>query len=147
MAAFLRHNLIFELNRIGARALQRAYRMTHVERIAEARVRIDDKRQVHCIANARRMLRDFREAHEAEIRHAERHVRHARAGDVDRLEAEIGGDARAHCIERAGQEQAAARVHPFAKGGTAAGRGSGHGFGSGKRVRARRRLMRRRLQC
>jgi hypothetical protein len=123
VAAFLRADLVFELDRVGAGALQRAHRVAHIERIAEARIGIDDERQVHGVANPRRVFGDLVQAHEAEIGQAERHVRHARAGDVERLETRIGDHARAQRVEGARHEQGAALLDRGAKGGAAVGCG------------------------
>src|SRR5471030_259663 len=74
----------------SARALEHAHGVAHVERVAEAGVGVDDQRQVHRVADARGVVGDLMQAHEALVRHAEPHVGDAGAGDVDRLEAEVG---------------------------------------------------------
>jgi hypothetical protein len=116
VAAALGRDLVLELDAVGARALQRAHRVPHVQRIAEAGVGIDDQRQVHRVADARRVVGDLGQAHEGLVGQAEPHVGDAGAGDVDRLEAEVFDDAGRQRVERARHHHAAARLGQGSEG-------------------------------
>jgi hypothetical protein len=109
MTAALRMHLVFQLYAVGPGPLQRAHRVIDVERIAKAGVGIDDQRQLHRIADARRVLGDFMQAHEALVGHGKPHIGHAGAGDVDGLEAQVFDELGRQGIERAGHQGAAAR--------------------------------------
>jgi hypothetical protein len=78
MAAALGRDLVFELDAVGARALQHAHRVAHVQRVAEAGVGIDDQRQAHRVADARRVVGYFMQAHEGLVGQPEPHVGDAR---------------------------------------------------------------------
>ena len=67
------------------------------------------ERHFHGIADAGRVVGDVGQAHEALVGHAEPHIGHARARDINGLEAEIGDQPGRHGIEGAGHENAAAR--------------------------------------
>ncbi|MCY1238474.1 hypothetical protein D9M72_512150 [compost metagenome] len=108
MAAALGRDLVLELDAVGARALQHAHRVAHVQRVAEAGVGIDDQRQVHGVADARRVVGDLVQAHEALVGQAEPHVGDARAGDVNGFEAQVFDDARRQRVEGARHQHAAA---------------------------------------
>ncbi len=71
VAAALGADLVFELDAVCPCPLEHAHRVAHVERIAEAGVGVDQQRQVHRVADARRVLGDLVQAHEGLVRPAE----------------------------------------------------------------------------
>ncbi len=77
--------------------------MGDIDRVAEAGVRIDNQRQIDDAANGQDVLRDLAQVHEFKIGQPEVHVGEARAGEINRLEAEIGDHPRSERIRRAGQ--------------------------------------------
>ena len=107
--------LVLDLHGARAGALQRADRVAHVQRVAEAGVGVDHDRQLHRIADRRRVLGDLRQADEAEVGQAEKRVRQPRAGQIDGLEAELLDDARRQRIGCAGHEQRIAPLEPLAE--------------------------------
>ena len=62
VAAAFRADLVLDLHRARAGALERADRVAHVQRIAEAGIGVDHDRQLHRIADRRRVLGDLRQA-------------------------------------------------------------------------------------
>jgi hypothetical protein len=52
------------------------------------------------------VLGDLAQVHKAEVRQAEVHVGEPRAGQIDRLEAEIGDDPGSQSVRRAGDKHA-----------------------------------------
>ncbi len=92
---------------VGPGALQHAHGAINVHGIAEAGIGIDDERQLDRVAHRGGVLRQIGEAHETEIGYAEVGVGEPGAGDIDRLEAEPGDDARRQRVGGAGHEQAA----------------------------------------
>ena len=89
----------------GAGALEQAHGALHVERIAEARVDVDDERQGADVADPRRGLGELGHGQEPEVGHAELRVGDAGAGQVDRLVAEILDNARDQRVGGAGHQQ------------------------------------------
>ena len=87
--AALREDLVLELERVRACALERAHRALEVERIAEPGVRVDDDRDRHRLADRRDVGGHLGGGRESEIGGAEMRVRNSRAGDID--ERETGG--------------------------------------------------------
>ena len=77
--------------------------MGDVDRVAEASVRIDNQRQIDDAANRQDVLRDLAQVHESKIGQPEVHVGEARAGEINRLEAEISDHPRGERIWGAGQ--------------------------------------------
>jgi hypothetical protein len=106
--ASLRRNLVFELDAVGARALQGAHCVVGVEGIAKAGVGVHDQRQLHGVADAGGVVGDVGEAHEGLVGQAEPHVGNASAGDVNGLEAQVCHHAGREGVERAGHDDAAA---------------------------------------
>ena len=68
MAAALREGLVFELDRVGAGALQQPNRALRVERVAVAGVGVDDKRRRDAVADEAQRIRDFATASRARCR-------------------------------------------------------------------------------
>ena len=67
------------------------------------------------VADARRVVGDVGQADEAQVGHAEEHVGHAGAAEVDGLEAEVLDDARGQRVGGAGHQQPRrACLRPFA---------------------------------
>ena len=85
VAAFLRENLIFDLDPRRARAFQDAHRPRHVHRIAEARIGVGKDRYRNRVTDHRHVIRDLAQCDEADVGNAKRHVGNAGAGDVDGL--------------------------------------------------------------
>jgi hypothetical protein len=99
VSAFLRENLILDLQGGGAGALEEANGALHVERVAEARVDVDDERQRADVADPRGGLGDLGRSQQPDVRHAELRVRDPGSSEVHRLIAEILDDA---CNKRVG---------------------------------------------
>jgi hypothetical protein len=98
MPALLRADLIFKLNHVGTRALERASGVPHVNGVAEPGVGIDDQWQVNDIADCRRVLHKFGQGDECKVGQAEQRVGQAGAGQVDGFKAKIGNNARRESI-------------------------------------------------
>ena len=107
VAALLGEDLILDLDAGGARALERPHGPPHVEGVAEAGVGIGQDRHRDGIADRRHVVCDLAQGHEADVGHAERHVRDAGAGDIDRLVAEILDHPGEQGVRSAGQNRAA----------------------------------------
>ena len=108
MPAALGADLVFELDAVGPRALQHPHRVVGVERVAKAGVGIDDERQVHRVADARRVVGNVGEAHEGLVGQAEPHVGHACAGHVKGFKPQVGHHAGREGVEGAGHDDAPA---------------------------------------
>ena len=108
MAAALGHHLVLDLDRVGATALQHPDRAPDIDRIAEACVGVHHQRQIHGVAHGGDMVRELRQRQKPEIRLAEKGVGYAGAGYIDRVEAEIGDDARGERIRRSRDDHALA---------------------------------------
>src|SRR5579859_3084084 len=107
MAAALRHHLIFDLDRAGAGPLEHPYRVRGIDSVAEAGIGIDHEWQVGDIADRHSVLNDLAQIDEGQVGQPERHIRHSRAGHIDRLETEIGDHAGRQWIGRAGHNDGA----------------------------------------
>lgn len=81
-------------------------RMTHVERVAVARIGIDNKRQVHRIADTRGMVSHFVQTDKPQVRKPEKHVGHASAGDIQRTETGIGNNSALSALNAPGTSNA-----------------------------------------
>ena len=115
MAAALGKDLILDLERIGARALEQLNGAHHVYGIAEAGVGVDHKRARKCIADGRYVFGELGHRHQSDIGNAEKRVGDAGAGDVGGGKALVGDDA---CRQRIGdprQEQSRAGAQHAAK--------------------------------
>ncbi len=106
MTAALGRVLIFKLDGAGAGLLQGAHRMGDIDGVAEARIGVDDQRQIDHAPNGHGVLGDLAEIHETEVRQAEMHICQPRAGQIDRLEAEIRDDPGRQSIRSARQQHA-----------------------------------------
>jgi hypothetical protein len=104
MAAALREDLVLELDPRRAGALQHSDRADHVERVAEARVGVDEERDRDRVGHGRDMVHDLGKRGEPDVGRAEMHVGDAGARDVAGLEAEILHDAREQRVGSAGEE-------------------------------------------
>ena len=85
-----------------------AHRALNVQRIAVAGVGVDDQRRRDAVADQSQRIRHFRQGHEADIGTSEPRVGDARAGDVERLEAGVGGERGGQGIVDAGRDHDAA---------------------------------------
>ena len=108
MATALGSNLVFDLDAVRAGAFENAHGMANVQRVAKSSVSIDDQRQVHGITDASRVIGDVSQTHKALVRHAEPHIGHASAGNVEGLETEVGDHFCRERVEGAWHQDAAA---------------------------------------
>ena len=96
MTATLGKILVLELDRARSRALEQPHGARHIERVAIARVSIDDQVGVDAVANHAHGLDDLAHAHETDVGPAEPRIRDRRTGDVKRGKAagfgEQGGE-------------------------------------------------------
>ena len=118
--AFLRHELVFQLDRVGAGTLERAHGVPHVEGAAETGVGVDDDGQLDRVARRGRVLHQVGQADKAEVGHAIEGIGDACTGEVHRLEAELLDEARAQRVGRASHHQTAAFIDLVAKYGAGA---------------------------
>ena len=107
--------LVFELDGIGAGALQCLDGAADIDGIAEAGIGVDDQRQRHGIADGGDIVGKLGHRDQADIRHAEIGIGDAGAGDIDRLEADILDDPRRQRIGDAGQQNGLAPLQNIAK--------------------------------
>ena len=115
MSAPLRKFLVLELDGIGAAALEHLDGAADIDRIAEAGVGIDDQRQRDNVAHRADVAGEFGQRDQADIRHAERRIGDAGAGDINRLEADILNDARGERVCRARQKHGFPLAQHFAQ--------------------------------
>ncbi len=115
MAAALRELLVLELHGVGAGALQHADRARDVQRIAEARVGIDDERQRDRLAHGGDVGGKLGERDEADIGHAEIGIGEAGAGDIDGGETQALDEARGERVGRARNDRTGALVERAAQ--------------------------------
>ena len=120
MPALLGKILVLELDGIGAAALEHLNGARHVDRIAETGVGIDDQRQRDHIAHGADVAGEFGQRDQADIRHAEKGIGDAGAGDVDRLEPDIFDHARGQRIGRPRQQNGLAPAQDVAQSPIAA---------------------------
>ena len=114
MAAFLRQQLVLDVNGRSACVLEGAHHVHDIERLAIAGVAIDQHRQA---AGARHLADeegDFLDRDDAEIRQAHRR-RHRRARQIERGEAGVAGLQRGHAVMRARHLQNARPVQEVAE--------------------------------
>ena len=104
VAAFLRHLLILDLDRLHARGLVAAHGLPHVDEPAEAGIGIGDQRHAGAVRDRARALHHVAIGDEAGVGDAEIGARHAVAGHVERGKADAVGDARGEHVEHAGRD-------------------------------------------
>src|SRR5688572_3893953 len=95
------------------------------ERPAETGVGVDEKRQLRRARDPARVFEDVTQRCNAKVRQRERHVGHAGAGEIDRLEARMLGETCAVGVDRPGDLQRPLRFDRRAK--TSAWDVRGHG--------------------
>ena len=103
MAAFLRKDLVFDLDAGGTRPLQHAHRAGHVDRVAEAGIGVDQQRQVDRVGDRGCRVRDLGQRRQPDIGRAQMHIGDAGARDIAGLEALLLDHAREHRVGGAGQ--------------------------------------------
>ena len=86
MAAALGQLLVFQLDRGRAGRFQLDDRSLDVQRLAEARIGIDDHREVDAPCQIGRVLGQFAEREQADVGQAQDAGREDRAGEIHRLE-------------------------------------------------------------
>src|SRR5690606_11152214 len=98
MTAFLREDLIFQLDGRSPCPLQKADRANGVDRVAEASVGINDKRKINSVRDRGQRISDCSHGGEANIRSTEVHVGYSGASDIDRLIAQVLNNPGEHCV-------------------------------------------------
>ena len=114
MAAFLRQQLVLDMNGAGAGFLEHADHMHDVERFAVTGVAVDQQRQAGGAGDLADEERDFVDGDDAEVRQSHR-GRHRGARQIERLEAGGPGLQRRHAVMRARQAQDAGPLQQRAK--------------------------------
>ena len=89
MAAFFRKLLILDLNPGSARALKHLHSANRVERVAKARIGVDQQRKTDHVRDRIDVRGDLAQRRQADVRHTKIHVGDAGAGYVNRLESGI----------------------------------------------------------
>ena len=114
MAAFLRQQLVLDMNRAGAGFLEHADHVHDVERFAVTGVAVDQQRQARGADDLAHEERDLVDRDDAEVRQSHR-GRHRRARQIQALEAGGPGLKRRHAVMRARQAQDARPLQQRAK--------------------------------
>ena len=105
MPALFRKDLILDLDAGRAGALKQPDRSSDIERIAEAGIGVRQNRDVDRIGNGRNVFGKLTQRDEANIRHAQAHVRDPGAGHVESLKPVRRNDAREQRIRRSGKDR------------------------------------------
>ena len=115
MPAALGKDLVLDLERVGARALEQLDGAHHVQGIAETGVGIDHERPGKHRADRRHVLRELGHRHQPDIGHAEKGIGDAGAGDIGGGKALVGHDAGRQRIGDTRQQQRRAGTQHGAK--------------------------------
>ncbi len=97
---------VFDGERRNASGLELLHRAHDVERIAVAVVRVHQQRQLAGAADAMRLLGEFGEGDQGQVRRAQHHQGGDRAGEHAEFETEVCGDAGRNRIEYRGRMNA-----------------------------------------
>jgi hypothetical protein len=115
MPAALREDLVLDLQRVGAGALEQPDGAHHVQRIAEAGVGIDHQRPGKSLADRRHVLGELGQRDEPDVGDAEIGVGDARAGHIGDGKPQIRDHARGERVAHAGQQHGCAGAQHVAE--------------------------------
>jgi hypothetical protein len=107
MPATLRKDLVFDVHPREPGAFEFPHRVCGVRRAAKAGIRVCERRNSHRPGNVASELRDFREREQADVGHASRCVREARAAHINGWKTGALDQLRCGGVERAGHDDAA----------------------------------------
>ena len=131
VAAFLRHLLILDLDRLHPGGLVAAHGLAHVDQPAETGIGVRDQRRLDRRGDGAGPVDHVAIGDEPGIGHAEVRARYAIAGHVQRLEADaVGNPGREHLEDAGSQDELALREQGLEADG-------GHARDILKRVRRR----------